>query len=328
MTYLTIDVGGTFTKYALMNEKCDLLDRGKISTIHAPLKDFIDSLVGIYEKYASEIAGIALSMPGVIDSAKGFMYTGGHIKCISNINIVELLGQRCSVPVTVGNDAKCAALAELWQGALKDCNNAITLVIGTGIGGAVIHDRRVISGAHFMAGEFSYTMVDSNIPSAINEVFGMRSGVGGLIRYAAKEMNRPEDELSGLVIFQAANCGDQKAIRAVRKYAADLALQISNYRFMFDPEKIAIGGGISEQPLLLQLIKEELKKINDVYAPWGIELPEIVNCKFFNDSNLIGALYVHLKAKEPQFYPEQVEKLWHFVKERREGQYLMELFNN
>lgn len=328
MTYLAIDVGGTFIKYALMNEQCEFIEKGKIPTIQEPLDAFIDSLASIYRTYSDQIAGIALSMPGLIDSPKGFMYTGGFISCISNLNIIDTLQQQCPVPITVGNDAKCAALAELWQGSLQDCNNAITLVVGTGVGGAVIQNRRVLNGSHFMAGEFSYIIADPSFPPNINQAFGLCSGISGLIRYASQKMNRPESELDGMIIFQAANCGNQNAIEAIRRYAADLALQISNFRFILDPEKIAIGGGISAQPLFLQLVKEELKKVNEVYEPWGIAIPEVVNCKFFNDSNLIGALYLHLKANEPQFSSMQIEKLWELVKERREGQYLMDFLSD
>lgn len=327
MTYLVIDVGGTFIKYALMNEHCEFIEKGKIPTILEPLDAFVESLVTLYQMYSSQISGIALSMPGLINSQKGFMYTGGSITCISNINIVDILQKQCPVPVTVGNDAKCAALAELWQGALQNCNNAITMVVGTGIGGAIIQNRKIMNGSHFMAGEFSYVLADNTLPPSIDQAFGLCSGISGLISYASAKMNLPESELDGMVIFQAANCGDPKAIEAIHCYAADLALQISNFRFILDPEKIAIGGGISAQPLFLQLIKEELKKINDVYEPWGISMPEVVNCKFFNDSNLIGALYVHLKSNEPQFDSKQIEQLWELVKDRREGQYLMDFLS-
>lgn len=80
------------------------------------------------------------------------MYTGGSLFCISNVNIVEILEQRVGIPVTVENDAKCAALAEIWQGSLKECQNAVVVVCGTAVGGAVICNREIVSGKNFMAG--------------------------------------------------------------------------------------------------------------------------------------------------------------------------------
>ena len=103
-----------------------------------------------------------------------------------------------------------------------------------------------------------------------------------------------------------------------------LAIQINNYQFILDPEKIVIGGGISVQPLFIQMIKEELKKINNVY-PWDLPIADIGVCKFFNDANLIGAVYVHIKSKELKIDIDKINELIDMVKDRREGQYLMEL---
>ena len=91
-----------------------------------------------------------------------------------------------------------------------------------------------------------------------------------------------------------ANEGNEAALEALRLFARRVAAQAINCQFMFDPEKIAIGGGISAQPLLLQYVKEELPKIVDIY-PQKMPLPDVTVCKFFNDSNLIGALSVLLE---------------------------------
>jgi len=328
MSYLTIDAGGTYTKFALMNEDCEFIEKGKIPTVCSPLDDFINSIVGIYQRYKEQVQGIALSMPGIIDSKNGFMYTGGSITCISNINIVELLSKHCSVPITVENDAKCAGLAEVWKGALSDCRNAVVLVCGTGIGGAIIQDRKILSGKHFMAGELSYPIIESSQPHNLNQAFGLAAGVGALVKLAARKSGKSEAELDGEVIFHLANCGDKQMLQAIREFTRLIALQISNLHFILDPDKIAIGGGISVQPLFLQLIKEELVKINQVYEQWNIPLPEVVNCKFFNDSNLVGALYVHLCSKEVELDGLKMKEFINMIKDRREGQYLIELLTN
>ncbi|MGC6174616.1 ROK family protein [Lacrimispora sp. 38-1] len=121
-----------------------------------------------------------------------------------------------------------------------------------------------------------------------------------------------------------ANCGDEKALAGIREYVRHLAIQINNYKFILDPEKIVIGGGISVQPLFLQMIKEEIKKINTVY-PWDLPIADVEVCKFFNDANLIGAVYVHIKFKERKIDVDKLNEFLDLVKDRREGQYLMEL---
>lgn len=324
MNYLAIDVGGTFTKYAIITDECQIVEKDKSPTVTEPLEDFITSLVNIYQKYKGQVDGIALSIAGIIDSEAGFMYTGGNLTCIKNLGIVEILEKRCGVHVTVENDAKCAALAEVWKGALMDVDDAIVVVCGTGVGGAVIHDRKVLKGIHNMAGEFSYIMTDAIPKYDLDNSLAGNTGIKCLMQFVSDHTGIPVEELDGEKAFSMANCGDEKAIAGIREYVKRLAIQINNYQFIFDPEKIVVGGGISVQPLFLQMIKEELKKINAVY-PWDLPIADVDVCKFFNDANLIGAVYVHIKSKERKIDVDKMNELLDMVKDRREGQYLMEL---
>lgn len=303
MKYLSIDVGGTYTKFAVITDSCEILEKHKKATVIEPLEAFIDSLVEIYQVYQGKVDGIALSIAGIIDSEKGFMHTGGNITCIKELSIVEVLEKRCRIPVTVENDAKCAALAEVWKGALEDCKDGIVMVVGTGIGGAVIHNREILKGIHNMTGEFSYVITDSEPEFTLNQTFAGNSGIHSLIKIVSKYTGVPAEELNGEKVFALANAGNEKAILGIREYARRLAIQINNYQFILDSERVVIGGGISVQPMLIQIIREELAKINQVY-PWKLPIAEVGVCKFFNDANLIGAVYVHMKYQEtikPQF---------------------------
>lgn len=297
MKYLVIDIGGTFTKYAIMDDNCEFYKKSKVSTVLDETENFIEMIVNIYEENKEDIEGIAISSAGIIDSKKGLMYTGGSLFCISNLNIVEVLEKRCGVPVSVENDAKCAALAELWRGSLKGCRDAIVMILGTAVGGTIISEGKVLKGSHFIAGEFSYLFTDSKDALNPENTLAIRGSVPALIRLAAEIMQIPSYELSGERIFSLAQEGNEKALSCIRKYAHTLAIQLTNYQFMTDPERISIGGGISAQPLLLDMIREELVKLNSVY-PHKVPMPEVTVCHFFNDSNLIGALYVHLMQKE------------------------------
>lgn len=325
MKYLAIDIGGTYTKYAVMDEDCHFFYKDKVPTSQESLEDFIEMLTDIYEQNKTDIQGIALSTAGMIDSETGFMYNGGSIFCISNINIVEILENCCRVPVTVENDAKCAALAEVWKGCLSDCNNAIAVICGTAVGGAVICNRKVVRGKHFMAGEFSYILTDGRDAFNQDKILAESGGVPALLHMVSGKKGIPVAELDGEKVFSMANCGDEETLWCIRSFANCLAVQITNCQFIFDPERIAIGGGISAQPLFLQIMREELKKLNGVY-PHAVPIPEVTSCEFFNDSNLIGALYVHLKAKEEKINMDKVKEFMNLLKNRREGQYLKELF--
>lgn len=324
MKYLAIDVGGTFTKYALMDEECKFYEKDKVPTEKNSLGEFVDMMAAIYEKFAGQVGGIAICAPGAIDSETGFMYNGGSLFCIKNINIVELLENRCGVPVTVENDAKCAALAEVWKGSLADCKNSMAVIIGTAVGGAVIVDRKVVKGKHFMAGEFSYLFTDESRWKERSQLLAESGGVPALIRLVERRKQMPEGSLDGEKVFSMVNQGDGETIEMLRQYCRHLAIQISNYQFVVDPERIAIGGGISAQPVLLEMIREALRELNEVF-PYSMPIPEVVNCQFYNDSNLIGALYVHLKSREEKIDIDKVKELIRLIGDRREKQYLKEL---
>lgn len=296
MNYLAIDVGGTFIKYAVLREDGTLLQKAKTPTAADTLPAFLDALAGIWQSAcrACPLAGIALSMPGMIDSGRGFLYTGGSLRCVTDLNIVEVLRARCGVPVSVENDAKCAALAELWLGSLANVRNAVVLVCGTGVGGAVILDRKVLAGKHFMAGEFSYMLTDGDAPYAMENCLAEKAGIQALLREVGAETGLDAGTLDGEQVFRLANGQDPAAMAGLRRFVRRLAVQIHNCQYMFDPECFAIGGGISEQPLFLQMIREELQKINGIF-PWTLPVPQIVPCHFYNDANLVGAVYVHLQ---------------------------------
>lgn len=296
MKYLAIDIGGTFTKYAVMDEDGIILAKNKIPTAKENPTQFLDMIVKLYRIYEKEVSGIAISAAGVIDSEKGYMYNGGSIFCIKNLAVVTMLREKCHVPITIENDARCAALAELWRGSLKGCKQAALFILGTAVGGAVICDGKVVSGYNLLAGEFSYILTDANDSSNPKNILANAGGVPALIQMVSKTKEILIEDLNGQKIFDMAVAGDQEIMQCIRTYAHQLAVQINNCQFIMNPEKVAIGGGISEQPLLLEMIREELKKLNTLYS-YKMPVPTIVSCKYFNDSNLIGALYVHLKNK-------------------------------
>lgn len=292
MTYLVIDVGGTFTKFALMTRNGEFLEKGKIPTVKTGVEDFLKSLCDLYQNYPT-VSGIALSAPGVIDSEKGLMHTGGSLDFIEDLPIAEILSQRCQVPVSIENDAKCAALAELWQGSLSDCQNAVAMILGTAVGGAVIINRKVLKGKDLLAGEFSYILTDSSDSKNWRKNFAINGGVPGLCHLVAAAKNIPDSEVSGEQIFKWISKGDTISLDCLRRYAHLLAVQIVNLHFVLNPDRFALGGGISEQPLLLQMIREEVAVLIKNY-PFSLSSPEVVSCQFHNDANLLGALYVLL----------------------------------
>lgn len=290
--YLTLDVGGSAIKYALIKEDLTLIEKSSVPTPSDTLEHFVETIGEIYDQYADSIDGMALSMPGIIDPDKGYQFTGGALKYIDKLDTVQLLKQRCPTNITIGNDAKCAANAEIGYGNLQDIQDGAVVILGTGIGGCLIKNHQVHTGRHFSAGEFSFIKTDYHDYNGWNHAWSTRTGIQGLLERVQESLGTDE-YYTGIEIFDMANQGNEKVIAGIDQFAREVATQIFNVHIIFDCEKVAIGGGISAQPLLIELIQ---KNLDDIFDHLGFDVyhPEIVPCYFRNDANLIGALYQHL----------------------------------
>lgn len=289
--YLVLDVGGSAIKYAIMDEEKNIYERGKEPTPLDCLDSFVEAIGSIYDRY-SDVSGIAMSMPGMINPEIGYCFTGGALEYNHDLNMADILTQRCGVKVTIGNDAKCAANAELGFGSLQDIQDGAVVILGTAIGGALIKDHKVLSGRRFGAGEFSNMITDYHNPYKGEASWYARNGINGLLARIQEALNTDE-KYTGEEIFEMANNGNEAVLKGLNQFCLEVAIQIYNVNQIFDCEKVAIGGGISAQPLLLELIKKNFEEVyNSCYA--STLAPEIVVCEYRNDANLIGALYQHL----------------------------------
>lgn len=297
--YLVVDIGGSSIKYALMSSNAEFIEKGKVPTPLDNIENFIETIGKIYDLYSDKIEGIAISMPGRLDTKRGYAFSGGALEYNREKEIVKLLKERCNTEIRIENDGKCAALAEVWKGSLSDCNDAIVIVLGTGVGGGVIKDRKVHKGKNFFAGEFSFIMTNAKDYEDMDNVWAIKNGSVALTKSFAERKGLNVEEVDGFTVFEQINCGDEDALNVLDEFTNNLAIQIINLQAVFDPEKIAIGGGISAQPILLDYIRKNLDKNYKRYE-YMIEFPrvEIVKCAYCNDSNLIGALYNFLTFDE------------------------------
>lgn len=148
-TYLALDVGGSSIKYALIQEDSTILEKSSVPTPMDTMDHFVETIGTIYDQYKDRIEGMAISMPGIINPEIGYAFTGGALRYIDKMNIVDILKERCPINITIGNDAKCAANAEIGYGNLRDIQDGAVVILGTGIGGCLIKDHKVHTGRHF-----------------------------------------------------------------------------------------------------------------------------------------------------------------------------------
>ena len=298
--YLVLDIGGSSIKYALMTECVEFLEKGKVATPQDSIESFVNVIGDLYDKYKDKIEGIAISMPGLIDSKNGYARTGGWLRYNDDKYIVKILQERCPTKIKIQNDAKSAALAEVWKGSLKEYNDGIVVVLGTGVGGAVVKDRKILNGKHFFAGEFSYIWTDTTFAIySTDNMWGYVNGASALNGAVAMAKNLAKEEVDGFKVFELVNSGDKEAIDVLDKFTYQLAAQLYNLHCVLDTEVIAIGGGISEQDILIEYIQKNIEKIFDK-VPFDIPRVKVVRCKFRNDANLIGALYNFLGLEDKQ----------------------------
>jgi len=285
---LCIDVGGTAIKHGIIDSGLELSEKGEVPTPYEGVEAYLDVLEQIYRQAEGKVQGIAMSVPGVIDSENGICVSGGNLRFIENFNLASELGKRAKVPVSVMNDAKSAAMAEARWGALSGFRDGIVIVLGTGIGGALIKDGKVHFGKNFAAGEFSFIALGENMDSMENTWAG-RAGNPRLRALVAnaKGIEDPE-EINGYDVFRWAEEGDGLVLMALEQFTRGIAHMIINLQAIYDPDRFVIGGGISRQPLLLKYIHKNLDYFYTQFK-WPGEKADVTTCKFFNDANLIGA---------------------------------------
>lgn len=293
--YCGIDVGGSSIKYALMDEEANVLEKGEVDVPRDSLDSFVSVIGQIYDMYKDDIAGIAMSAPGRINCNTGFMFTGGALRYIENIPMKEELQKRCPTAISIENDGKCAALAELWKGSLKGSDHGLVLTLGTGIGGGVIVNGKLLRGKNFASGElssFPTTILPINDP--IN-FWANINGTRGLTRVYESRLNLDKDSVNGKTFFNAVNENEPIALEVLEDFATNFANAIFAIQTVLDTEIVAVGGGISSQDRLIEALNRKVSELFDRYANYTpILKPIVVRCEFGNDSNLIGALYHHL----------------------------------
>ena len=279
MNLAAIDIGGTTIKIATWKD-------GKLQDKHAI--DTPENLDSFYQVLTNEvnkikkntpIEGVAISSPGAVNKKTGIIGGSSAIPYIHNFKIVDELEKCFGLPVSIENDANSAALGELAEGSGKGCNSMAFFIIGTGIGGALIMDQKIWHGAHLFGGEFGYMIMGTHTLSELASPVAM----------ANRYNKRTGKKLDGKTVFELADQDDPVASDVRQTLIHALAVAIYNIQHSFDPEKIVIGGGISNNPKLVSLLNKEIDRLRDDLDLVTLK-PDIVLCTLKSDANLRGAV--------------------------------------
>lgn len=285
MSLCVFDIGGSSVKYGRYSEE-GLSELGSFRT-PGTFREMKEELLTVFltMKARFSMEGVAVSAPGAVDCERGIIGGLSAVPYIHNFEIRKELEVLFGTAVSMENDANCAALAELHEGAAKDADHVLFIVIGSGIGGAVIINRTLHKGRNLFGGEFGYMLLEGN---------KSMSSLGSPVHMARRYSEEKGEDVEGSEVFRRADAGEALAIKHVDSLLDGLARGIFNLSCAFNPDRIIIGGGLSKrEDLILQLQKRTESYLQGKGAD-GLEV-NIVPCQFRSEANLIGAA-VHFRS--------------------------------
>lgn len=304
-----VDVGGTTVKLGLFTVDGNLLDKWEIPTNTADggkeiLPDVAKSILAKMEERnltKKDVEGVGIGTPGPVD-AKGTVYMavnlGWGMFSVKN-ELQSLLG----MPVEAANDANVAALGEVWQGSAKGFQNAVFAVMGTGVGGGIIVNGKILSGATGSGGEIGHMHVNDEETIACNcGNFGCLEqyvSATGIVRMA-NEMIAASDQPSVLKgisvtskdVWDAVKAGDSLAVEIAEKFGQCLGKALAQIASVSNPEVFVLGGGVSKAgTVLIDYVEKYFQK----YAFEGCRGALFTIAKLGNDAGIYGAAKMVLK---------------------------------
>ena len=319
MYYLAVDIGGTEVKIGIVTDEGRVLKKTAVSAdfddYKTPLMqtalngaaDFVRTLAeekrltaGSVRQAAETlgIRGIGISTTGMIDKLNGRVAgAAGHIPNYQCSELKKEFEALFGLETRVINDANSAAVAEHWTGSAKGCGNALVLTLGTGIGGGIIVNGKILEGAHGYAGEVGHITVKKDgpvTPCGNRGTFEFYGATKALVlkaeeHFRAAGLPVPDEGLNGRMIFEAAASGNDTAQTLLDEWIGDISVGIIDLIYIFDPEIVVIGGGVSAQEELL--IRPLEKKVRADLMPVFAEKLKMVPAAHHNDAGMIGAVY-------------------------------------
>jgi predicted NBD/HSP70 family sugar kinase len=296
--YLGIDIGGTFIKYALIDENNNVIKKWKKITELKETKDeFYDYLCIGLDEYEFNLIGI--SSPGVIDSNSNVLSKAAeNVRIMCGTNVNEEVSKRINKKVTTINDAKAAGYCEFVLGNGKETKSSVYFIIGTGIGGCLCDGQGVIQGINGIAGEFS--MISLSTSRDKPKFFASIASMSALIKIYNEKGNGSIQY--GIDVCQKYKDKDEIAIKAMDEWIDNICLCLYNIILFYNPEVICLGGGISEEDWFIELVRKRFSSMKRFFM--DICTTKIKRCLYSNDSNILGAVLYSKEINNSNKYNE------------------------
>jgi glucokinase len=274
---LGIDLGGTYIKTHIFTTDGKSIGNVKVKTpsnnVDLTINAIIDSIKNVANKFISDsnlkkILNVGVGIPGTIDSTCKKIIFAPNLKW-ENIDFVSKLEKKLNIPVKIENDANLAAIGEYWQGNAKNIKNFISITIGTGIGGGIFINGKLLTGVNHNASEIGHMIIHRNGLKCncgnygCWEKYGSTSSLVERVKIELKKdienksvktnstlfslAKNDLEQIEGKHIVDAAKNGDELSKLQIDFMQYNLAIGISNLIFLFNPELILLNGGIMNQ---------------------------------------------------------------------------------
>lgn len=258
-----VDIGGTTVKLGFFDEEGNVLDKWEIPTRKEENGKFIlpDIAKSIDDKLQEKqvakdmVIGVGVGVPGPVD-AEGVVYKAVNLGW-DVFSVSETLKELVKLPVKAGNDANVAALGEMWKGGGKGHKNMVAVTLGTGVGGGIIINEQILTGATGAGGEIGHIHVEDDETECCGcgkkgclEQYGSATGV---VRLAKRMLASTEEdsvlrneEVTAKTVFDAVKEGDALAIKVAKQFGRYLGRGLAAIACVVNPEIFVVGGGVSK----------------------------------------------------------------------------------
>ncbi|MFD2176565.1 N-acetylglucosamine kinase [Veronia pacifica] len=300
--YYGFDIGGTKIEFGAFDEKLERIATERVPTPTSDYDALISTLASLVESYDNKFGcegKVGLGIPGFENATDGTVLTV-NIPAASGNALRKDLETRLGRVVALNNDANCFALSEAWDDELKSEKSVLGLILGTGVGGGLILDGKVISGANNVAGEIGHTRIPIDAWFLMGEnapLFDCGCGNRGCADNYLSGRGFEQlyahfngEKKSAIDIISAYRGGDSKATEFVDLFLELLAMFLSGPLTAFDPDVVVIGGGLSN----FDTIYSELPKRLEKHILSLSSVPKIIKAKHGDSGGVRGAAFLNI----------------------------------
>lgn len=304
-----VDVGGTTIKLGLFEQEGNLLDKWEIPTNKenggaAILPEVAKSVQDkMQEKGIAReaVVGLGIGVPGPVDG-KGTVYKAVNLGW-EVLNIPDVLGGYLNLPVKAGNDANVAAFGEMWQGGGKGYSNLVAVTLGTGVGGGIIINGQILTGATGAGGEIGHMHIEDKEEESCGcqnkgclEQYASATGIARLAKRRLEQDNAPSrlrnGNISAKSVFDAVKEGDPVAVEIAGQFGEYLGKGLAMVASVVNPEVFVIGGGVSKAG---EVLFDYICPVYQKYAFHSCRNARFVLATLGNDAGIYGAAGLFLR---------------------------------